>query len=1091
MANNLVSPGVQVTVIDESNYAPTAVGTTPFIIMATAQDKTNNSGTLATGTTEANAGKIFNIGDQRSLVSQFGMPTFPTDASGNRIYGSELAEYGLHAAYNVLDTISSAYVMRADINLDELAAAQVRPNQSAPGGVLWLDSAITSWGIFQWDAASQQFARKTPIYLTTDTNLVMNEPKPSFGKIGDYAIVGTVATNPLYYKDYAGNWQLVGSSNWKTSVPTIQAANANVTSIIPGNKININGVEITAGAATDIALKNVINSTTALTSNGVRAEIVSNKLALFADDTAMSNGMDVDGQIAIADVSTYHMLTALGIQEGTYSNPEVQFSKHSNVPAWKTAQSNTRPSGSIWIKTTNFNYGANIATYRRNAVTSSWDLIPCLLFADDADALYNLDPTRGGLNIATNTLYCQYDVDLDGSVTYQVKTRTSSGTTKVVGDMSNPTLTAADSFDIQVSITGSNTLTNPVTIVVGDSINGTPTAATVAGVQQLISYNNIPNITAGVDSSGHLTLTHATGGVIALTENHNTPLADMGISGNEVAGTMYFSNWAAPDTILQQNSEPTAIPNDGTLWFYSGVTEADILINVNNSWMGYQNVDSAIKDVRGYDLSVTDPMGPIFSYTKPTMQSDGSPLAHGDLWIDTSDMENYPVIWRWEVVNATDTWVQIDTKDSTTTEGIVFADARWDTDGTSDIFLDDIVPITDLLVSDYVDLDCPNPDLYPNGCLLFNTRRSSNNIKKYISNYFNVNDFPQLQIPIVTDTWQTASGKKWNNVPYFGRQAQRNVIVSAMEQAVTNSAELREEGKNFNLLVAPGYTELLGTLKTLNDDRRNTGFIIGEVPMGLSTDQTTVEKYLTDATTAGITTEDGLVNSDSYTAVFYPGAATMSALTGTGSIVVPTSTVMLKTMVRSDQLSDVWFAPAGNARGVLDCLSIGYVNRSNRNSFTSTGTPQGLRDLLYTHSVNPLVYFPQVGLINYGNHTRQSDATALDRINVARLVAYLRGRLEQIVRPLVFEPNDKITRDKAKAIVDQLLNDVATRRGVYDFLVVCDRSNNTNATIDRNELHIDIAIEPVKSVEFIYIPVRIKATGQIQGGNIAPALPLA
>ena len=1091
MANNLVSPGVQVTVIDESNYAPTAVGTTPFIIMATAQDKTNNSGTLATGTTKANAGKIFNIGDQRSLVSQFGMPTFPTDASGNRIYGSELAEYGLHAAYNVLDTISSAYVMRADINLNELAAAQVRPTQSAPGGVLWLDSAVTSWGVFQWDAAGQQFTRKTPTFLTTATNIVSDMPSPHFGNVGDYAVVGTVATNPLYYKDWTGTWQLVGSQAWKTSVPTIQASNANVTSITPGHKISINGVEITAAGSSDSSLADVINSTTALTSNGVSAYMVGNKLTLFADDTAMSNGVDIDGMISIDNVSTYHVLTALGIQIGTYSNPEVQFSKHSNVPAWKTAQSNTRPTGSIWIKTTNFNYGANIATYRRNAVTASWDLIPCLMFANDADALYNLDPTRGGLNIAQNTLYCQYGVDLDGSVTYQVLTRTSSGVTKVVGETSDPTLTSTDSFDIQVSSPGSNTLTDPVTIVIGSNINGTPTAATVAGVQQLITYNNIPNITAGVDSSGHLTLTHATGGVIALTENNNSPLADMGIVGNDVGGTMYFSNWAAPTTILQQNSEPTAIPNDGTMWFYSGVTEADIMINVNNTWMGYQNVDNTIKDVRGYDLSITDPMGPIFSYTKPTMQSDGTPLAHGDLWIDTSDMENYPIIWRWEVVNATDTWVQVDTKDSTTTEGIVFADARWDTDGTSDIFLNDIVPITDLLVSDYVDLDCPNPDLYPNGCLLFNTRRSSNNIKKYVHNYFNVNSFPEMIMPIVKDTWQTTSGKKWNNVPYFGRQAQRNVIVSAMEQAVTNSADLREEGKNFNLLVAPGYTELLGTLKNLNDDRRNTGFIIGEVPMGLSTDQTTVEKYLTDATTAGITTEDGLVNSDSYTAVFYPGAATMSALTGTGSIVVPTSTVMLKTIVRSDQLSDVWFAPAGNARGVLDCLSIGYVDRTNRNSFTSTGTPQGLRDLLYTHSVNPLVYFPQVGLINYGNHTRQGDATALDRINVARLVAYLRGRLEQIVRPLVFEPNDKITRDKAKAIVDQLLNDVATRRGVYDFLVVCDRSNNTNSTIDRNELHIDIAIEPVKSVEFIYIPVRIKATGQIQGGNIAPALPLA
>ena len=146
--------------------------------------------------------------------------------------------------------------------------------------------------------------------------------------------------------------------------------------------------------------------------------------------------------------------------------------------------------------------------------------------------------------------------------------------------------------------------------------------------------------------------------------------------------------------------------------------------------------------------------------------------------------------------------------------------------------------------------------------------------------------------------------------------------------------------------------------------------------------------------------------------------------------------------------------------------------------------------MLYTNRVNPVTYFPQVGIINYGNHTRQASATALDRINVARLVCYLRATLEKIVRPLVFEPNDKITRDKAKAICDSLLNDVLARRGVYDYLTVCDTTNNSTDAIDRNELHIDIAIEPVKSVEFIYIPVRIKATGQIARGDLAPALAL-
>lgn len=1092
MANNLVSPGVQVTVIDESNYAPTAVGTTPFIIMATAQDKTNNSGTLATGTTQANAGKVFNVGDQRSLVSQFGMPNFPTDASGNRIYGSELAEYGLHAAYNVLDTISSVYLVRADVDLGQLSASTVRPTAAAVGGTLWLDTSVTSWGVFEWDQYNQIFVKKTPYFLTTGA------PVASFGSVGDYAIDGTNANNYMYYKNYKSAWVLVGSGQWKKSIPTVQASNANVTNITPGtDSITINTVAITTTGATDVSLVANIMSGTGGTSivPGVVAAIVNGKFTLFADDTATSDGTHADGKIAISNIGSGAALTDLGILAGTYANPAVQFSKHSNIPAWKTVQSNPRPSGSVWVKTTNFNYGANIATYRRNSVTNAWDLVPCLVYANDYDALYNLDPTRGGLNIAQNTLYTQYDVDENGTVSYKVFTRYTTGATSITGTQANPTLTATNAFTIQASIVGSNSLTNAVTIVVGAN----STAATVAGVAQLISTANIPNVTAGVTASGNITLSHSAGGVLILKSTSGDPLTAMGITTditNVRAGAnseLIASNWIVPVTpaLIEQATEPTAIPADGTLWFYSGVTEADIMINVNNEWYGYKNADGSHKDARGYDLSNTDPNGPIFSYSKPTMQSDGTALNYGDLWIDTSDMENYPVIWRWQSVNGSDQWVQIDTTDSTTENGIVFADARWDMDGTSDIFLDPIVPITDLLTSNYVDLDAPNPALYPNGCLLFNTRRSSNNVKKYVENYFTVSAFPELSLPAVQSTWQSASGKKWNNVPYFGRKAQRNIIVSAMAEAINNSTELREEGKAFNLLLAPGYPELLDTLKVLNDDRKDTGFIIGEVPMGLSTDQTTVENYLTDAVASGVTGEDSLVNTDAYTAVFYPGAATMNALSGTGSIVVPTSTVMLKTIVRSDQVSDVWFAPAGNARGVLDCLSIGYVDRVNNNAFVPTGTPQGLRDLLYSNQVNPLVYFPQVGLINYGNHTRQADATALDRINVARLIAYLRGRLEQIVRPLVFEPNDKITRDKAKAIVDQLLNDVATRRGVYDFLTVCDRTNNTNATIDNNELHIDIAIEPVKAVEFIYIPVRIKATGQIQGGNIAPALPLA
>ena len=111
--------------------------------------------------------------------------------------------------------------------------------------------------------------------------------------------------------------------------------------------------------------------------------------------------------------------------------------------------------------------------------------------------------------------------------------------------------------------------------------------------------------------------------------------------------------------------------------------------------------------------------------------------------------------------------------------------------------------------------------------------------------------------------------------------------------------------------------------------------------------------------------------------------------------------------------------------------------------------------------------------------TRAKNASALDRINVARLVIYLRGQLDKLAKPYIFEPNDKITRDEIKAQADSLMLELVGQRALYDFLVVCDESNNTPTRIDRNELYLDIAIEPVKAVEFIYIPLRLKNTGEI------------
>jgi phage tail sheath protein FI len=213
--------------------------------------------------------------------------------------------------------------------------------------------------------------------------------------------------------------------------------------------------------------------------------------------------------------------------------------------------------------------------------------------------------------------------------------------------------------------------------------------------------------------------------------------------------------------------------------------------------------------------------------------------------------------------------------------------------------------------------------------------------------------------------------------------------------------------------------------------------------------------------------------------IYYPSAITTD-LTGT-QVVVPPSHMILRVLLRNDSVAYPWFAPAGQRRGVIDnATNIGYIDATT-GEFITTQNRIGLRDVEYNNFINPIAFFTNLGLLNYGNKNSFDSQSALDRTNVARLICYLRDRLQVAVRPFLFEPNDSITRTQVRAVVQTLLADIMSKRGVYDYLVVCDESNNTPARIDRSELWIDVAIEPVKAVEFIYIPVRILNTGEISG----------
>jgi phage tail sheath protein FI len=329
-----------------------------------------------------------------------------------------------------------------------------------------------------------------------------------------------------------------------------------------------------------------------------------------------------------------------------------------------------------------------------------------------------------------------------------------------------------------------------------------------------------------------------------------------------------------------------------------------------------------------------------------------------------------------------------------------------------------------------------------------------------------------------TDRWTTASPNNEDGSGAFGRKAQRKVVVMAMKSVIDTSQEIRdEERRNFNIIAAPGYPEVLSNLINLNIDRGVTAFVVGDTPLRLKSNATELINWGTNARLVTDNGDDGIVSYDEYCAVYYPNGFTTDL--GGANAVVPASHMMLKTIALSDQVSYPWFAPAGTRRGgITNATAVGYIDAST-GEFQTVALNEGTRDVLYDLKVNPIPFFVGVGLVAYGQKTRARNASALDRINVARLIVYLRSQLNKLARPYVFEPNDKITRDEIKGAVESLLLELVGLRALYDFAVVCDESNNTPSRIDRNELWVDIAIEPVKAVEFIYIPLRVKNTGEI------------
>ena len=259
----------------------------------------------------------------------------------------------------------------------------------------------------------------------------------------------------------------------------------------------------------------------------------------------------------------------------------------------------------------------------------------------------------------------------------------------------------------------------------------------------------------------------------------------------------------------------------------------------------------------------------------------------------------------------------------------------------------------------------------------------------------------------------------------------------------------------FNVISAPGLNGVdhgtqVNSLVALAQSRTDCLAVIDLIGYNSSVNQVTTQASSYDT---------------SYAAAYWPWLQTIDAVTGQ-TVWAPASTYIPAVYAFTDASADPWFAPAGLVRGAL-----GSVVRAER-KLTS-----GNRDTLYEANVNPIATFPGSGVVVFGQKTLQKRASALDRVNVRRLLIALKSYIVQVSDGLVFEQNTNSTRNNFLAQVNPYLESVQQRQGLYAFKVVMDASNNTPDVIDRNELVGQIFLQPTKTAEFVILDFNVLPTG--------------
>ena len=263
---------------------------------------------------------------------------------------------------------------------------------------------------------------------------------------------------------------------------------------------------------------------------------------------------------------------------------------------------------------------------------------------------------------------------------------------------------------------------------------------------------------------------------------------------------------------------------------------------------------------------------------------------------------------------------------------------------------------------------------------------------------------------------------------------------------------------NISLGAVPGIATqtVQNTLIGLAETSQNFLAVVAP-PEGLTSVQQAIDW------TNGQSDERTAAIASNYAAVYWPWVKTFDVIAQKDRYYDP-AIFAIRQMAYTDDVGEPWFAPAGVVRG-----------RLTKPTEVEVSVTQGDRDTMYSggNIVNPIVNFPQQGIMIFGQRTAQRDPTALDRVNVRRLMIIVRKQLLLSTRRFVFEPNDSVTWERIVNVVDPLLGDIMRRRGIVDYKVVCDETTNTPVRVDRNELWCKVLLKPTKAAEIVVFELNL------------------